>query len=82
MNTMHDSNAHVAGATGLGFITRYFNVTDVINVYDLFRMMATEVVTDIDEAEIVVSDENLSQRDGVEYIRSYNMERIISLMNS
>lgn len=53
-----------------------------MNVYDLFRMMATEVVTDIDEAEIVVSDENLSQRDGVEYIRSYNMERIISLMNS
>lgn len=82
LNTMRDSNAHVAGATGLGFITRYFDVTDVINVYDLFRMLATEVVTDIDEAEIVVSDDNLSQRDGVEYIRSYDMERIISLMNS
>ena len=82
LNTMRDSNVHVAGATSLGFITRYFDVTDVINVYDLFSMLASEVVTDINEAEIVVSDENLSQLDGVEYIRSYDIERIISLMNS
>ena len=81
LNMMRDSNAHVAGTTELGFLTRYFDVTDVINVYDLFCMMAKEVVTDISEAEIVVSDADLPQQEGVEYIKSVDIEKIIRFLN-
>ena len=59
----------------------YFHVTEIINVYTFFEMMATEVVSDISEAEIVVTDKNVECDENVQIIREYNIEKILALMN-
>jgi hypothetical protein len=78
---MKDGFNHVAGATKLDFLKKYFNAVDVINLYDFFGMMATEIVSDPDSADIIVSDAELTEIKGKEIIRSYDFERIIELMN-
>jgi hypothetical protein len=81
LNIMKDGFNHVAGATKLDFLKKYFNAVDVINLYDLFGMMATEIVSDPDSADVIVSDAELTEIKGKEIIRSYDFERIIELMN-
>jgi hypothetical protein len=81
LNIMKDGFNHVAGATKLDFLKKYFNAVDVINLYDFFGMMATEIVSDPDSADIIVSDAELTEIKGKEIIRSYDFERIIELMN-
>ena len=81
LNTVRESSAIVAGATELGFLTKYFNITSAMNVYELFSMMATEIVETPEEAGIVVSDKTVKTADGAEIIRSSDVERIMALMN-
>ncbi|MCR5733659.1 MAG: hypothetical protein K6G22_03535, partial [Lachnospiraceae bacterium] len=58
LNMARDSYAAVAGITEMNFLLDYFAVTDVINVYSFFEMMATELTDDISEAEIIVTDKD------------------------
>jgi hypothetical protein len=44
-------------------------------------MMATEVVTDAKEADVIVSDEDVEAKEGAEIIRSCDNERILAYMN-
>ena len=84
LNMARDSNAAVAGTTGMRFLTRYFDVTKVINVSSLFAMMAAEVVDEISEADIVVTNKNVDPErlaEGAEIIREYDFEKMIALMN-
>ena len=83
LNTTRDSNARVAGATDMSFITQYFDILDTINVYDFFAMQAREIVDKPEDAELIVSDEMdhwLSY--GTEVIHSFDTERMIQLMNA
>ena len=82
LNTVRDSSAIVAGATPLGFLTKYFDITSVMNVYELFSMMASGIAVIPEGAEVVVTDKNVNTADGVEIIRSSDIERIMALMNS
>ncbi|HBZ03859.1 MAG TPA: hypothetical protein DEO83_08640 [Lachnospiraceae bacterium] len=84
LNMARDSSANVAGTTDMSFITDYFNVTDVINVASFFEMMATEVVDDMSEADVIVTDKNLEGAEKLsdaEIIRDYDFEKLIALMN-
>lgn len=81
LNTSRESNAIVAGATPLFFLLDYFKTTSIMNVGMLFEMLATEIVKSPEEADVIVSDEDLAPREGVEVIRSYNFEKIAALMN-
>ena len=84
LNMARDSSANVAGTTDMSFITDYFNVTDVINVASFFEMMATEVVDDMSEADVIVTDKNLEGAEKLsdaEIIRDYDFEKMIALMN-
>ena len=63
------------------FLTDYFNLTDIINQYTLFEMMAEEVVQSPDEAEVIITDKSGPYPEGVEVIREYDFERVIALMN-
>lgn len=84
LNMARDSSANVAGTTDMSFITDYFNVTDVINVASFFGMMATEVVDDMSEADVIVTDKNLEGAEKLsdaEIIRDYDFEKMIALMN-
>ena len=81
LNMARDSRVAVAGTTSMDFITDYFHVTDIINVYSFFEMMASEVVSDIAEAEVIVTDKEVDAADGVQVIREYDVEKMIALMN-
>lgn len=85
LNTTRDSNARVAGATDMSFITQYFNILDTINVYDFFAMQARQIMDKPEDADVVVSDDILlggRVKETAEVIRSYDTERMIQLMNA
>ena len=44
-------------------------------------MMAEEVVDDISEAEVIVTDKNVECPENAEVIREYDLKRMIALMN-
>ena len=81
MNLAVDSRSRVAGTTSMGFLRQYFDMTKIINVYDFFAMMASELVNDSKEADIAVTDEEIVLNENIKIIRSYDSERMISLMN-
>ena len=81
LNMARNSNATVAGTTDMSFLTDYFHVTDIINVYTFFEMMATELVTDISEAEVVVTDKAVECGENVQVIREYDTDKMIAIMN-
>ena len=81
LNIARDSSARVAGTTGMEFLTDYFHITDIINVYSFFEMMASEIVSDISEAEVVVTDKNVECAEGVQVIREYDVEKMIAFLN-
>lgn len=81
LNMARNSNATVAGTTDMSFLTDYFHVTDIINVYTFFEMMATEMVTDISEAEVVVTDKAVECGENVQVIREYDTDKMIAIMN-
>ncbi|MCR4689834.1 MAG: hypothetical protein K5739_00610, partial [Lachnospiraceae bacterium] len=82
LNMARDSSAGVAGTTDMGFVLDYFGITRIINVHSFFEMMATELVDDRSEAEVVITDKECETPDGAEVIREYDFEKMIALMNS
>lgn len=81
LNMAKSSDDIVAGATRLDFLLEYFNSTKVINMQSFFTMLATKVVTDPNDADIVVSDKTLELDETKEQIHSYDVERVMQLMN-
>ncbi len=81
LNAARQSAVHVAGATSLQFLTRYFDVVPVINMYTFFEMAAAELVSDPAEADVVVSDNIADHTDSAEIIRSCDFDKVLALMN-
>ena len=84
LNMGRNSGVNVAGNTSMNFLMSYFHVTDVINVASFFEMMAEEVVDDISEADVVVTNKNIDASklaEGAKVIREYDFEKMIALMN-
>ncbi len=87
LNVGRSGDFTVAGNSSMNFLTEYFHVTEVINVYTFFEMMATEVVDNMLDADIVVTnkdvhfDENDEAAKKIEVIREYDFEKMIKLMN-
>jgi hypothetical protein len=65
----------------MGFLKEYLEATSVINLHDFACMLATEVVDDPAQADVVFSDEHEQLREGADRIRSRDTERIIELLN-
>ena len=82
LNMIKDSYDAVAGESAMNFLIDYFFVTDIINVKSFFTMMASEMVTDYREADVVVSDTvgEAELKEGAELIRSYDFEKMTALM--
>jgi hypothetical protein len=79
LNMGRNSGEIVAGRSSMGFLTDYFSVTDTINMYSFFEMMATELVTDPAEADVIVTDK--PEFSGDKVIREYDFEKVLALMN-
>ena len=82
LNVALDSNAIIAGATSLSFLSEYFNITKILNVGKFFEMLATEVVSSPEESDVIVSDESFTANEGVEVVKSCDFEKIIALLNN
>ena len=82
LNCARNSSANIAGETELGFLINYINTTDIMNVASFFGMMASEVVDDPSKADIVFTNKNIEVPEGVQIVREYDIERMLSLMNS
>ena len=80
LNLARDSRAAVAGTTSMSFLTDYFRLTDIINQYSFFEMLAEEVVPSPDDAEVIITDKSGPYPEGAEIIREYDFERMIALM--
>ncbi|MBP5607831.1 MAG: hypothetical protein J6X66_06135, partial [Lachnospiraceae bacterium] len=82
LNVGRAGKTTIAGESSLIFLMDYFNITDVMNVYRFFEYMAEEMVKNPLEADIIVSDRTDIDAVDKEVIRSYDHEKLLSLMNS
>ena len=82
LNVAKDGWRRVAAESSTKFLLNYFNMVDVFNVYDLFTMLATEVVDNPAEADVVVTDQAVEIREDAELVRSYDIEKILAYLNS
>lgn len=80
LNVAENSKSRVAGDTNLSFLTDYFHLTDVMNMYDFFSMMAEKIVEDPMEADVVVTDHEVKCTEEAQIIREYDFEKIRMLM--
>lgn len=82
LNSARHGQTRVAGTTSLDFLTKYFHTTSTMNMYTFFEMMASELVDDPSEAEIIVSDQVISNDKNADVIRSYDFDKVLALMNA
>ncbi len=82
LNVARESGAHVAGETEMAFLLKDLRTTQVLNQYDLFEMMATEIVQSPEEAQVAVADRPLEVSEGTEIIREYDTARMRALMEA
>ena len=80
LNAARDSSAHIAGATSVDFLADYFSATSVLNVGTLFEMLARETVSSPTDADVAVTDEEVSVREGAQIVRSCDFEKIMALI--
>lgn len=81
LNAAVDSRSRIAGTNRMTFLTQYFEMTKIINVYNFFAMMASELVDDPKDADIAITDEDIEPGESTEIIRSYDTEKMIAYLN-
>jgi len=81
LNTARESNASVAGTTQMDFLLDYFDITDTINVFTFFEMMAKETVKDISKADVIVTDKTIECESDAQILREYDVEKMMAFMN-
>lgn len=81
LNVANAMPARVAGTARLDFLFDYLDMTSIINIYDLFEMLATEVTENPEDADVVVTDEAIMIREGADLVTSRDVEKIIGYMN-
>ena len=81
LNIANENGSQIAAADNMGFLTRYFEMTKIFNLYDFFALIASELTDDPKNADIAVTDENLDADISAEIIRSYDTEKITAYLN-
>ena len=76
-----DNNAIIAGETDVNYLNSYLSVCEKFNYYNFFKMLATEIVSTPEEADVVVSDNVEQVKEGALLIKSSDTAKVIELMN-
>ena len=63
------------------FLLPYLKAQRIMNMYDLFCILAKELTDDPMEADVIVSDENIECREDAEIIRSWESDKLLAFMN-
>lgn len=82
LNMCKDSMARVAGDSDFTFLAKYIGMTEILNVYTLFEMMATEIVDNKEEADILVTDDILELGENQEQVKSTDTEKLLKYLNN
>ena len=80
LNSAQALDARVAGKANLTWVRPYLRATQVVNVGWLFEQMATQVVIEPQEAQILVGDRVMNPNPLAERIYSWDIERIQALL--
>lgn len=81
LNLGKSSGEHIAAQESHEFLFDYMNVTESVNVYTFFEMLATKIVDLPNDADVVVSDEEFDKREDQIQIRSNDFEKMLKIMN-
>ncbi|MBR2431736.1 MAG: hypothetical protein IKB23_02360, partial [Clostridia bacterium] len=81
LNIAENSSRAVACTSDFSYLLPYFRATEIFNMKSLFEMLATEVASTPDEADVIVSDKPDDMRDEKEIVRSCDFERVLQLLN-
>lgn len=82
LNLSIDSDDAVAGENEIAMVRDYLDATDTINMASLFKGMATEVVDNPEDADVIIADHYTGQlREGQKRIRSRDYELIFEYLN-
>ena len=82
LNIARAGAIRVAGSTDHTYLLGILDMCDTLNLANLARMMASEVVDTPEEADVVVSDEDLSLRADQEQILSVDTARVMALIEA
>ena len=77
-----ESNSIVAATESNAYLLKYFGLTDILNVAKLFELTATEVVDNVEDADVIVSDEPVELKENQIQITSRDQEKIMQLMEN
>ena len=80
LNTAFDSNRHIS-VQGAVRVDEYLEITKIINIKDFFKMVASEVVSSPDEADVIVGFKTYDVKKGQKYINPVDASSILPLMN-
>lgn len=81
LNVQVESDGY-SGMKSKDFLVPYLRTQQSMNVYDLFCLMARELVDDPMEADVVVSDDQtIEHREDAVIIRSTDSDKLIALLN-
>ncbi|MCR5625063.1 MAG: hypothetical protein K6G11_07480 [Lachnospiraceae bacterium] len=82
LNVSRSENSHIAGTSMIDYVTEYFHITEVMNMEIFFKILATEVVENPEDADVIVTDKEVKCSDNREVIHHYDIDRMIALLNS
>lgn len=80
LNLAGNGKYPIPGSAELAFLKPYFARAEILSLRDLFCMLSREVAARAQDADVIVSDEELSAAQGQEIIRSCDSARILQLL--
>ena len=81
LNIANENGSRIAASDKMSFLTQYFEMTKIFNVYDFFSLMASETVENPKDADIAVTDQEIEAGESTVIIRGYDTEKIIAYLN-
>lgn len=81
LNIANENGSRIAASDNMNFLTQYFEMTRIFNVYEFFVLMASEITDTPECADIAVTDEEIAAGGATEIIRSYDTEKITAYLN-
>lgn len=82
LNIGKDSTSRISfDARTNDMLKGYFNITDKINMYTLFKMLGSKVVKSPENADVIVSDNAEYEEMGKEIVHSYDFEKIAAILS-
>ena len=81
LNLARQGRARIAGTEDTAFLLRYLESTKVLSLRGLIEMMAQQMTDDPAGADLIISDRKWELPEGTPVLHSYDLEKMITLIN-